>query len=419
MSGAREPTSEESSAERDRRAMSRALELAARGLDTTHPNPRVGCVIVQGDRIVGEGWHEWAGEAHAEIAALRAAGAAAAGGTAYVTLEPCSHHGRTPPCADALIQARLSRVVFAMRDPDPRVSGRGAERLRRAGVRVECGLMEREAAELNAGYVLRLTAGRPWVRVKLALSLDGRTALASGASRWITGEEARRDVQRWRARSSAVMTGIGTVLTDDPRLDVRIGAASEGPSKTARVRQPVRVVLDGGLRTPPSARLFDGGGEVWIFTASADPDRRSALVARGARVERVDQTDQTDQADQADQPRRVEKAERIEQTERIERAGGDARLDLRRVLAQLAEAHINELHVEAGPTLAGALIREGLADELLLYVAPILLGPQARPLVELPTLADLPGAPRFDIVELHRIGADLRIRLRPGTPAAG
>ncbi len=412
--------------------MSRALELAARGLNTTHPNPRVGCVIVQGDRTVGEGWHEWTGEAHAEVVALRAAGAAAAGAAAYVTLEPCSHHGRTPPCTDALIEARVSRVVFAMQDPDPRVSGRGAERLRRAGIRVESGLMEREAAELNAGYIRRLTAGRPWVRVKLALSLDGRTALANGASRWITGEEARRDVQRWRARSSAVMTGIGTVLADDPRLDVRIGAASsaardaapeaaagaarEEPGDSARVRQPLRVVLDSGLRTPPHARLLASGGEVWIFTASADAARRGALEARGAHIERLERAPR-DESVRGD----TEVGESRSSADRsgVGRAlsgaeAGGARLDLRRVLARLAEAQVNELHVEGGPTLAGELIRQGLADELLLYVAPVLLGPQARPLVDLPALVDLQRAPRFDMVEARQIGADLRIRLRSG-----
>ncbi len=393
MTAAREAASQTSFSERDRRAMSRALELAAHGLETTHPNPRVGCLIVRGDRTVGEGWHEWAGEAHAEIAALRAAGPASAGATAYVTLEPCSHHGRTPPCADALIEAGLSRVVFAMQDPDPRVRGRGAERLRSANIRVECGLMEQEATELNAGYVRRLTTGRPWVRVKLAMSIDGRTALANGASRWITGEEARRDVQRWRARSSAVLTGIGTVLADDPRLDVRFESTSGGaPTAPVRLRQPVRVVLDSDLRTPPSARLFESGGAVWIFTAVEDAARRGALEARGARVERI---------------------ERIERIERVERGEG-GRLDLRRVLARLAEAQINEVHVEAGATLAGELIRAQLADELLIYVAPILLGPQARPLVELPELSDLQGAPRFDIVEVRRIGADCSVRLRPG-----
>jgi diaminohydroxyphosphoribosylaminopyrimidine deaminase / 5-amino-6-(5-phosphoribosylamino)uracil reductase len=356
--------------ERDVNAMRRALELAARGLSTTHPNPRVGCVIVKADRTVGEGWHEWPGEPHAEIMALRAAGAGAAGATAYVTLEPCAHFGRTPPCAEALIEARLARVVFALEDPNPRVQGRGAERLLQAGIEVESGLLQQDAAELNAGFIKRMRDGRPWVRVKLAMSLDGRTALANGASQWITGEAARSDVQHFRARSSALLTGVGTVLADNPRLDVRL--------ETGRARQPLRVVLDSGLRTPPDARLFESAGEVWIFTASEDAARRAALEARGARIERFDR----------------------------------APLDLRRVLARLADAEVNELHVEAGATLAGELVRLQLADELLVYVAPVLLGPQARPLLELPPLEELARAPRFELIESRAIGADLRMRLR-------
>ncbi|MGH8260212.1 MAG: bifunctional diaminohydroxyphosphoribosylaminopyrimidine deaminase/5-amino-6-(5-phosphoribosylamino)uracil reductase RibD, partial [Steroidobacteraceae bacterium] len=242
----------------DRLAMRRALELAARGLATTHPNPRVGCVLIRGDRTLGEGWHEWAGEAHAEVMALRAAGSDTEGATAYVTLEPCSHHGRTPPCVDALIAARVARVVFAQRDPDPRVDGRGAERLRAAGVEVESGLMEEDAAELNVGYIKRITVGRPWVRVKLAMSLDGRTALANGASQWITGETAREDVQRWRARSSAVIAGIGTILADDPRLDVRLPAA--------RPRPPARIVLDIDDTDDP----VHGQQELALFNAHYD-----------------------------------------------------------------------------------------------------------------------------------------------------
>src|SRR6202795_1231733 len=267
----------------DRLAMQRALELAARGLATTDPNPRVGCVIAHGERIVGEGWHRRAGEAHAEVVALRAAGAQAAGATVYVTLEPCSHHGRTAPCVEALVQARVARVVYAATDPNPQVNGRGAEALSRAGVAVEAGLLEGEALELNCGFVKRMQQGRPWVRLKLAMSLDGRTALASGESRWISGEAARQDVQHWRARSSAILTGIGTVLADDPQLDVRVPAAAG-----AQTRQPLRVLLDRRLRTPPAARRLGPGGDVVIFpelAALADAARSAALGARGARIE--------------------------------------------------------------------------------------------------------------------------------------
>ena len=361
----------------DRAAMARALELAERGLETTHPNPRVGCVIARGEHIVGEGWHERAGEAHAEVMALRKAGAEAEGATVYVTLEPCSHYGRTPPCVDALIAARVGRVVFAVHDPNLRVNGQGAETLRRAGIRVESGLLEGPAAELNAGFIKRMRSGLPWVRLKIAASLDGRTALANGASQWITGEEARADVQHWRARSSAVITGIGTVRTDNPRLDVRL---------PGRQRQPLRVVLDSRLETPPDARLFDAAGEVVIFEGEhpgrVDHEaRKAALAARGARIETVPTI--------------------------------SGRLDLHAVLARLGQLEINELLVEAGPTLAGELLARGLTDELLLYIAPRLLGPQARPLARLPELRDLRDSPGFEIIETQRIGADLRLRLRP------
>ncbi len=360
-------------------AMTRALALAERGLETTHPNPRVGCVIAQGEEIVGEGWHERAGEAHAEVAAVRAAGARAAGATVYVTLEPCSHYGRTPPCVDTLIGARVARVVFAVEDPNPRVRGQGAEALRRAGIAVESGLMEREATELNAGFMKRMQHGRPWVRVKLAMSLDGRTALASGASQWITGEAARQDVQHWRARSSAVMTGVATVLADDPRLDVRLPGDRPDGTKW----QPLRVVLDSWLRTPAGARLLTTGGDVLILTAQIEDraTRRSALTERGARVEEL--------------------------------PSAAGRLDLSAVLDRLGELEVNELLVEAGPTLAGELIRHALLDELLLYVAPKLLGPQGRPLVELPELAKLQDAHRFTLVDVQRLGADMRLQLRP------
>jgi diaminohydroxyphosphoribosylaminopyrimidine deaminase/5-amino-6-(5-phosphoribosylamino)uracil reductase len=373
----------------DRFAMQRALTLAARGLETTDPNPRVGCVIAQRSRIVGEGWHERAGEAHAEVAALRAAGGAAAGAAVYVTLEPCSHHGRTPPCVEALSAARVARVVYATADPNPLVNGRGAAALRAAGIAVESGLLEQEAAELNAGFIKRMRSGRPLVRVKLAMSLDGRTALADGASRWISGEAARQDVQRWRARSSVVLTGVGTVLADDPRLTVRLADQAGGASR----RQPLRVVLDARLRTPPAARLLEGDGEVLILTSVANPDDAhvATLSARGARVESL--------------------------------PGTDDRVALPAVLERLGELEANEVLVEAGGTLAGELVAQALVDELLLYVAPKLLGPAARALVQLPRLTELSEAPQFALIEMQQIGADVRLRLRPvaapGVPATG
>ena len=392
----------------DRSAMSRALALAERGLETTQPNPRVGCIIAQGEEIVGEGWHERAGEPHAEVNALGSAGPRAAGATAYVTLEPCSHHGRTPPCVDALIAARVARVVFALEDPNPRVSGRGAEALRRAGVAVEAGLMAAEAAELNPGFLKRMRTGRPWVRVKLAMSLDGRTALANGASQWITGPAAREDVQHWRARSSAILTGIGTVLADDPRLDVRL---PELPSGCPRL-QPLRVVVDARLRTPPGARMLTAGGGVVIMTATNDREndveltaRRAQLLERGVTIEDVLASESNDKAERADG-----------------RGGGHgkngagrARLSLPDVLDRLGRRDVNELWVEAGAGLAGALLHRSLVDELVIYIAPKLLGPQARPLVELGELHALDAAPSFTVVETRQIGEDVRLRLRPRT----
>lgn len=378
----------------DRSAMSRALVLAGRGLETTHPNPRVGCVAAQGEEIVGEGWHERAGEPHAEVNALRSAGPRAAGATLYVTLEPCSHHGRTPPCVDALIAARVARVVFALEDPNPRVSGRGAGALRRAGVVVESGLMAAEAAELNPGFLKRMRTGRPWVRVKLAMSLDGRTALANGESQWITGPAAREDVQHWRARSSAILTGIGTVLTDDPRLDVRLPDLSSGGPRP----QPLRVVIDARLQTPPGARMLAAGGSVLIMTAANDcgndvelDARRAQLVARGAAIEEVPAAGSGN----------------------VARAAGGIRLSLPDVVERLGRREVNELWVEAGARLAGSLLQQGLVDELLVYIAPKLLGPQARPLVEVPELHALTAAPNFILMESRQIAEDVRLRLRP------
>ena len=366
----------------DRFAMQRALTLATRGLETTDPNPRVGCVIARSGRIVGEGWHERAGDAHAEVRALRAAGDQAAGATAYVTLEPCNHQGRTPPCVAALTAARIARVVYAIADPNPLVNGQGAHALRLAGVHVEAGLNADEARELNAGFIKRMQQGRPWMRLKLAMSLDGRTALANGESRWITSEAAREDVQRWRARSSAILSGVGTVLADDPRLNVRL------PTEDGRERrQPLRAVLDSRLRTPPTARLFDDGGEVLIFTGDGklEEARLGTLSTRGARIESLPLV--------------------------------DGWLSLGAVADRLGELEANEVLIEAGPTLAGELLRQGLVDELLLYMAPKLLGPTGRALIAMPELAALEDAPGFTVLDVQRVGEDLRLRLRPG-PAA-
>jgi diaminohydroxyphosphoribosylaminopyrimidine deaminase/5-amino-6-(5-phosphoribosylamino)uracil reductase len=352
--------------------MARALELARRGLDTTDPNPRVGCVIADGERVIAEGWHERAGGPHAEAAALAAAVGPVRGATAYVTLEPCSHHGRTPPCADALIAAGIRRVVFATRDPNPKVSGGGAAKLEAAGIAVEAGLLEAESLALNPGFFSRMTRGRPWVTVKLAASLDGGTALPGGESRWITGEAAREDVQRLRARSSAVMTGSGTVLADDPRLDVRLPGAT---------RQPLRVVIDSGLRTPPAARIIAPPGRALLFCTTEDAGRAEALRAAGAEVERV--------------------------------ASADGRVDLAATLALLARREVNELLVECGPGLAGAFLGAGLVDELLLYVAPTLLGRGARKLADLESPATMAERLQFSIVDRRDVGGDLLLRLRP------
>jgi diaminohydroxyphosphoribosylaminopyrimidine deaminase/5-amino-6-(5-phosphoribosylamino)uracil reductase len=352
--------------------MARALELAQRGLWTTDPNPRVGCVIAYGERVIAEGWHERAGGAHAEVVALAAAGDAARGATAYVTLEPCCHHGRTPPCADALIAAGIGRVVYAMRDPNPRVDGAGHMRLAAAGIAVEGGVLEREAQELNPGFVSRMTRNRPWVTVKLAASLDGGTALPGGESRWITGEAAREDVQRLRARSSAVMTGSGTVLSDDPRLDVRLPGAT---------RQPLRVVLDSNLRTPPAARILAPPGQALILCTAEDAERAAKLRAAGAEIATV-----------------------------APAAGG---VDLAAALELLASRQTNELLVECGAGLAGAILALDLADELLLYLAPALLGRGARPLADLEAPHTMAERLQFSIVDRRDVGEDLLLRLRP------
>lgn len=347
--------------------MARALQLAGRGLFTTTPNPRVGCVLVKDDQVIGEGWHARAGEPHAEPLALRAAGARARGATAYVTLEPCSHHGRTPPCADGLIAAGVVRVVIAMQDPNPLVAGQGVARMRAAGIAVECGLMEAEARALNVGFDKRMRCGLPWVRSKIAASLDGRTALANGSSQWITGAAARRDVHVWRARSCAVLSGVDTVLADDAQLSVR---------HVETTRQPLRVVLDSHLRVAPGARIFQGG-PVLVVTATADAARHAALQQAGATV--------TVLADE----------------------GG--RVDLDATLRHLATIGCNEVLVEAGTTLNGALLKAGLVDELVLYFAPQLLGDMARGMAQLGELAALDERVELVWQDVRQVGNDLRI----------
>jgi diaminohydroxyphosphoribosylaminopyrimidine deaminase / 5-amino-6-(5-phosphoribosylamino)uracil reductase len=356
----------------DERYMARALELAARGLWTTDPNPRVGCVIAADGRVLAEGWHERAGGPHAEAVALAAAGRDARGATAYVTLEPCCHHGRTPPCADALIAAGIGRVVYAMHDPNPRVRGGGIERLTASGVAVEGGVLELEARALNPGFISRMERGRPWVVVKLAASFDGDKALPGGESRWITGETARMDVQRLRARSSAVMTGSGTVLQDDPRLDVRLPEAT---------RQPLRVVLDSQLRIMPNARIVGPPGKLLILCTTPDPGRAAALRAAGAEVVPV--------------------------------APASGGVDLAAALALLAEREVNELLVECGAGLAGALLSAGLADELLLYLAPTLVGPDSSRLADLPTPVSMTERLECSIADQQDDGGELLIRLHP------
>jgi diaminohydroxyphosphoribosylaminopyrimidine deaminase / 5-amino-6-(5-phosphoribosylamino)uracil reductase len=350
--------------------MARALELAGRGLYTAAPNPRVGCVIVNDGAVAGEGWHERAGEAHAEVSALGAAGSRARGATAYVTLEPCVHQGRTGPCTEALIKAGVARVVAAMQDPNPLVSGKGSERLQQSGIRVETGLFGEEARELNVGFVSRMTRGVPWVRLKVAASLDGKTALANGRSQWITGEAARRDGHHWRARACAVLTGAGTVRDDDPRLTVR-----EVPT----TRQPLRVVVDSKLETPPAAKILEGGG-VLVAAAREDKARIAALRAKGAEV--------------------------------IVMPNGAGKVELGDLFRELGRREMNEVHVEAGLRLNGSLLREGFVDELLVYLAPSIIGDRAQGMFELPELADLAGRRQLVIRDLCAVGSDIRVMAR-------
>ncbi|AER33728.1 MULTISPECIES: bifunctional diaminohydroxyphosphoribosylaminopyrimidine deaminase/5-amino-6-(5-phosphoribosylamino)uracil reductase RibD [Pantoea] len=364
----------------DERYMARALELARRGRFTTTPNPNVGCVIVRDGQIVGEGWHQRAGEPHAEVHALRMAGDRARGATAYVTLEPCSHHGRTPPCCDALIAAGVTRVVAAMQDPNPQVAGRGLHRLHQAGIEVSHGLMMQEAEALNRGFLKRMRTGFPWIQLKLGASLDGRTAMASGESQWITSPAARRDVQRLRAQSSAILSSSATVLADNPSLTVRwseLDSESQRLVDEAELRQPVRVIVDSQNRVTPDHKLIEQLGETWLMRQQVDDRHWPETVT------------------QIPVPLR------------------DSQLDLVALMMVLGQRQINSVWVEAGATLAGALIQAGLVDELIVYVAPKLLGNDARGLCQLAGLTQLADAPVFAFRDIRQVGDDVRLTLTP------
>lgn len=349
--------------------MARALELAARGLNTTTPNPRVGAVVVKDGRVVGEGWHRRAGEPHAEIVALAQAGGDARGATVYLTLEPCSHFGRTPPCVRALLDARIARVVAAMEDPNPRVNGQGLAQLREAGIDVRCGLLQAEAKALNLGFVSRMARGLPWVRLKVAASLDGRTALRNGRSQWITGEQARADGHAWRARACAILTGIGTVRDDDPQMTVRLVDTD---------RQPIKVLIDSRLEVDVEAKMLRSG-RVLIACALDNPGKEAELRDRGCEI--------------------------------LKLSDARGKVDLPALMRELAAREINELHVEAGFRLNGSLLREDCVDELLVYLAPSLLG-DAAGMFDLPPLEDLERRRKLTIASLDRVGEDVRIVAR-------
>lgn len=359
----------------DHRYMARALVLARRGQYSTPPNPSVGCVVVKDGRIAGEGLHGFAGGPHAEIVALTAAGDKARGATVYVTLEPCAHQGRTPPCTEALRAAGVARVVAAISDPNPQVAGDGLKVLQRAGITTAAGLLADDARRLNRGFLSRMTRSRPWVTLKIGASLDGRTALANGCSQWITGDPARQDVQRLRARSSATLTGIGTVLADDPRLTIR------SPDWPIGGRRPLRVVLDSSLRTPVTARLAGAEAPTLIFTSQESLPDATGLLTAGVSVEAL--------------------------------ARGARGLDLRQCLQRLAELECNEVLVEAGSTLSGALLSSALVDEVVLYLAPVMLGQDAQAMLRLPMIEHLGEAEPFEMSEVRQLGRDLRLTLRP------
>jgi diaminohydroxyphosphoribosylaminopyrimidine deaminase/5-amino-6-(5-phosphoribosylamino)uracil reductase len=358
---------------RDFELMTAALRLARRGLYSTDPNPRVGCVIVREQKIVGEGWHERAGGEHAEIMALNAAGDLSVGATAYVTLEPCAHHGRTPPCTDALIGAGIVRLVAATTDPNPLVAGEGLRSLEAAGLQVDSGVLEEAARALNRGFFQRMESGKPWVRSKIAISLDGRTALANGNSQWITGEPARRDVHRLRARSSAILTGVGTVVADDPSLNVRFDDETSP-------RQPLRVVADSRLALPPAAKMLGLPGPIRVFCIEAPADVKAALEAKGVVVEAI--------------------------------GSSDGKVSLPDIIRRLGELEANEVLVEAGARLNGALLQAGLLDELVVYMSAVVLGSDSRGMFDIPALTEMADRKTLSLAEVRRVGADVRLTYR-------
>ncbi len=369
------------SSDTDHCHMARAIQLARKGLYTTHPNPRVGCVLVRQGEVVGEGYHRRAGEPHAEQNALAEAGERAQGATAYVTLEPCCHHGRTPPCSEGLIEAGVTRVVAAMRDPNPSVAGQGFDQLRAAGIAVEEGVMQAQAEALNPGFIKRMRRGLPYVRCKLAMSLDGRTAMASGESQWITSAAAREDVHRLRARSAAIVTGYGTLQADDPSMNVRLTPRSLGLDPDLHTPQPLRVVLDPQLQTPPSAKMLALPGPVLIVCSDEVRLDAAPLEAVGAQV--------------------------------VTRPADDDMLDLHQVMSYLASQEINEVLLESGAVLAGAMMAEGLIDELVVYLAPHLMGSDARGLFNLPAIELMSQRIPLKIIDLRQVGEDIRITAQP------
>lgn len=353
----------------DHKFMARALQLAYKGIYTTAPNPNVGCVLVKDGEIVGEGWHEKAGEAHAEVNALKQAGKNAEGATAYVTLEPCCHHGKTPPCVDALIKAKVKHVIAAMIDPHSKVAGKGLQQLEQAGIPVEHGLLEEQAKALNPGFIKRMQQRLPYVRCKLAMSLDGRTAMASGESKWITSAAAREDVHRLRARSDAILTGVGTVLADDPSMTVRLDEIN--------TRQPLRVVVDTNLSMPADARMLKEPGRTVLMTCSSDEHIADTLKKAGAEIHIMPYCNTT--------------------------------VDLKPVLQTLSDMHINEVLLETGATLSGSMLQAGLIDELVIYMAPVLMGNNARGLFALPGLESMQDKIELDITDQRMVGDDMRI----------